>query len=171
MKQGAKDLRRWNRPAANPGTPIKWCKWPDTGGPYSRWQVGTWSKCHLLLFQIQDNLSSYLHQSPSAHLQLCQDQLVTATLPWWLKSYSFLRWMSSHQNKSCTRTAAFGPALIAPHSESILVWSKKKDVTKGKFSFTKINSTEIRDWPSSRQTCLDGFLSLLPVKSHNQSSS
>lgn len=170
MKQGAKDLGRWKRPAVNPGTPLSDINDQIRGGLAQN----TWSKCHLLLFQIQDNLSSYLHQSPSAHLRLCQDHLVTVTLPWWLKSYSFLRWMSSHQNKSCTWTATFEQAVIALldiHSENILVWRKKKDMTKGKFSFTKINSTETRDWPSSRQTCLDGFLSLLPVKGHNQCSS
>lgn len=134
----------------------------------------TWSLCHLLPFQIQANLSSYLHQSPSAHLQLCQDHLGAVTLPWWLKSCSFLRWISSEQKKSCTRTTAFGQALIAPldiiHSESVLVWSKKKDVTKGKFSFTK--STQLRqeiDHQADKHACMD--LLLFFQLSHNQSSS
>lgn len=117
-------------------------------------------------FRTTSPLTCSLHQPICNYTRII---LVTVTLPWWLKSYSFLRWMSSHQKKSCTKTTAFGQAWIAPldiiYSESILVWSKKKDVTKGKFSSIKINSTETRDWSSNRQTCLHGFLALLPVKS------
>lgn len=126
--------------------------------------------------------SAAINISPSSKLYLQWENIVTVTLQEWLKICRLLRRMSSHQNESCTRIIAFRGTLIAPwgiiHPGSVLVWRKKNEMTKRKFGFNEINSTEMRQiikQPNMSawiylQADVSSF-SLLLFKSHKYSNS
>lgn len=155
MKQDAKDLGRWKRQIL--GHPLS-----DANDQIQAGLIqDTWSKCYLLLFQIQDHLSCHVHISTSPPASTlgsschCNSTMMAQEL-----QFSEVDEFSTRKN-----LAPKQQPLDIIYSGSVLVWSKKKDVTKEEFSFTKISSTETRGWLSSRQTCLHGFLPLLPLKS------
>lgn len=126
--------------------------------------------------------SAAINVSPSAKLYLQWENIVTVTPQGWLKSCRLLRWMSSHQNESRTRIIAFRGTLIAPrgiiHPRSVLVWRKKNEMTKRKFGFNEVHSTEMRE--IIKQLNMSAWIylqadrssfSLLPLKSHKHSNS